>query len=69
MLLECNCQAVFTHNRVKCLFFETIYELAEGVRKEVASYNTSTESEETIGEIRVLKIFRRESTRMLLVDA
>ena len=54
------------NNKVDALFFDTIYDLAEGIRKQVEQRAEPEEQEQVIGEVRILKIFRSESSRMIV---
>lgn len=46
--------------------FDTIYDLAEGVRAAVAEHLEPMVTEEAIGELKVLKVFRTEPSRMIV---
>lgn len=59
-------QQFLQNNKVTVLFFDTIYDLAEGIRKQVEQRAEPEDQEQVIGEVRVLKVFRSESSRMII---
>lgn len=54
------------HSAVTVLFFETIYELSEGVRAIVDERFKPQEQERVRGQLKVLKVFRAESKRSII---
>lgn len=59
-------QQFLQNNKATVLFFDTIYDLAEGIRKQVEERATPEQQEQVIGEVRILKVFRSESSRMIV---
>lgn len=53
------------NNKVTCSSFDTIYELAEGVRK-IAEQRALPPEEEIIGELKVLQVFHSSPSRMIV---
>jgi translation initiation factor IF-2 len=51
---------------VKIRNYEVIYELFEGVRKEAEKLLTPESEREDLGKLKVIAIFRREKTRMII---
>jgi len=51
---------------VKIRTFEVIYELVEGIRKSMAKLLGPEIRREVLGKLKVLKIFRREKSRMII---
>ena len=59
-------QQFLQNNNTQVLFFDTIYDLAEGIRKQVQDRAQPEEQEQVIGEVKILKIFRSEPSRMIV---
>ena len=51
---------------VNIITFDTIYDLVNGVRTALLSYIAPEVKEETTGQLKVLKIFRTESNKMII---
>jgi len=53
-------------NKVKIKTYDIIYELFEGIRKDAAKLLDPSFERENLGTLKVLAIFRREKTRMII---
>lgn len=59
-------QNLVEQKKVTVILFDTIYELVEGVREVILEQLEPVESEEMIGKMKVLKIFKSDSSSMII---
>ncbi|MDX1535392.1 MAG: translation initiation factor IF-2 [Candidatus Spechtbacterales bacterium] len=59
-------QGLAEQQEVPVIVFDTIYELVQGVRESISSMIEPETVEEVIGKVKILGIFRRESSKMIV---